>query len=168
MFFEDIRSERRLMEVVADRLSLRWYVGYDLFESLPDHSSLTRIRQRYGLEVFRRFFDWIVEMCFEAGLVWGEELFVDSTTVRANAAKAALIPRLTVLDHLDELFEKVEEVEEEPTDTTGPTIGPVAMADATLPGADDEELREANAARRLHLKRRSVRDQVPLAQPEQD
>ncbi|MDP9410559.1 MAG: transposase [Actinomycetota bacterium] len=37
MFFEDLRSERQLMRVVADRLSLRWYVGYDLHEPLPDH-----------------------------------------------------------------------------------------------------------------------------------
>jgi transposase len=44
LFFEDLGSERRLMEVVADRLSLRWYLGYDLGECLPDHSSLTRIR----------------------------------------------------------------------------------------------------------------------------
>jgi transposase len=71
MFFEDLRSERKLMSVVADRLSLRWYLGYDLGEPLPDHSSLTRIRERYGLSVFRRFFERIVEMCVEAGLVWG-------------------------------------------------------------------------------------------------
>ena len=56
MFFEDIRSERLLMRLVADRLSVRWYLGYDLDEPLPDHSSLSRIRTRYGLEVFRRFF----------------------------------------------------------------------------------------------------------------
>jgi hypothetical protein len=36
--------------------SIRWYLGYDLTETLPDHSSLTKIRERYGLEVFRRFF----------------------------------------------------------------------------------------------------------------
>jgi len=53
LFFEDLRSERRLMEAVADRLSLRWYVGYDLHEPLPDHSSLTRIREHHGLGVFR-------------------------------------------------------------------------------------------------------------------
>jgi transposase len=62
MFFEDIRSERRLMEVAADRLSIRWYLGYDLGEPLPDHSSLTRIRERYGLLTFRRFFERIVEL----------------------------------------------------------------------------------------------------------
>ena len=55
MFFEGIRSERLLMRHAADRLSVRWYVGYDLNEPLPDHSSLTKIRTRYGIEVFRRF-----------------------------------------------------------------------------------------------------------------
>jgi hypothetical protein len=46
MFLEDVRSMRRLMEVVADRLSVRKYLGYELHESLPGHSSLTRIRER--------------------------------------------------------------------------------------------------------------------------
>src|SRR5215208_1775132 len=67
MFFEGLRSERELMKVAADRLSLRWYLGYDLFEPLPEHSSLTRIRERYGLLTFRRFFERIVEECIEAG-----------------------------------------------------------------------------------------------------
>ena len=61
MVLEGIRSERQLMDVAADRLSLRWYLGYDLHEPLPDHSSLTRIRNRYGVDIFRRFFDCIVE-----------------------------------------------------------------------------------------------------------
>lgn len=86
MFFEDIRSERLLMRLVADKLSVRWYLGYDLNEPLPDHSSLTRIRTRYGLEIFRRFFDAIVEQCRQANLVWGKELYVDATQVNANAA----------------------------------------------------------------------------------
>ena len=49
MFFEDLRSERQLMRVVCDRLSVRWYLGYDLHESLPDHSSLTRIAAAAGI-----------------------------------------------------------------------------------------------------------------------
>ena len=61
MFFEGLRSERQLMRHAADRLSVRWYLGYDLNEPLPDHSSLTRIRERYGVDIFRRFFDAIVE-----------------------------------------------------------------------------------------------------------
>src|SRR3954465_16038989 len=86
LFFEGLRSERQLMQVVADRLSLLWYLGYDLTEPLPDHSSLSRIRERYGLEVFRRFFETVVERCVAAGRVWGKELYIDATKVEANAA----------------------------------------------------------------------------------
>src|SRR3954471_4888092 len=104
MFFEDIRSERQLMSVVVDRLSLRWYVGYDLHESMPDHSSLTRIRERFGLGVFRRFFERIVEECIEGGLVWGEELFFDATKVEANASMESRVPRFSAEAYLGGLF----------------------------------------------------------------
>jgi|SRR5215208_4080315 len=85
LFFERLRSERQLMAVVADRLSIRWYLGYDLNEPPPNHSSLTRIRDCYGLEFFRRSFEEIVEMCIQAGLVWGEEFYFDATKGEANA-----------------------------------------------------------------------------------
>src|SRR5205807_10051785 len=110
MFFEDIRSERLLMRQVADRLSVRWYVGYDLDESLPDHSTLSKIRTRYGLSVFRRFFEAIVEQCQQAKLVWGKELYFDSTQVNANADLDSLTPRFAVearealQEHLSDLF----------------------------------------------------------------
>src|SRR6266516_231399 len=97
MFFEGIRSERQLMRHAADRLSVRWYLGYyDLNEALPDHSSLTRIRERYGLDMFRRFFDAIVEQCQQEKLVWGKELYIDSTQVNANADLDSLTPRFAV------------------------------------------------------------------------
>ncbi len=107
MFFEGIRSERQLMVVAADRLSLRWYLGYDLHEALPDHSSLSKIRDRYGVTIFRRFFDRIVEQCKQAGLVWGKEVYLDSTQVEANADRDAERPRFyvdAINDHLDTLF----------------------------------------------------------------
>src|SRR5215469_9946602 len=96
MFFEGIRSERLLMRTVADRLSVRWFLGYNLDEPLPDHSSLTSIRTRYGLSVFRRFFEAIVEQCQHAGLVWGRELYFDATHVLADAAMDSLAPRFAV------------------------------------------------------------------------
>ena len=104
MFFEGIRSERELVRVAADRLSVRWYLSYDLDEELPDHSSLTRIRQRYGLAVFRRFFETIVEQCRAAGLVWGKELYFDATQVDANASLDSNQPRFAVEAHLAALF----------------------------------------------------------------
>jgi transposase len=74
------------MSVVSDRLSLRWYLGYDLHEPLLDHSSLTRIRERYGPEIFRRFFERIVKMCFEAGLIQGRELYFDAPNAEEQRA----------------------------------------------------------------------------------
>src|SRR5216683_6215734 len=109
MFFEGIRSERQLMRHAADRLSVRWYIGYDFHEPLPDHSSLTRIRTRYGVEVFRRFFDKIVEQCQATGLVWGKELYFDGTKVAANAGKDSLKPRFYIEAHLESLFDEARE-----------------------------------------------------------
>jgi transposase len=106
MFFEGLRSERQLMETASLHLAHRWYLGYHLDEPLPDHSSLTRIRQRLGLAVFRRFFEHVVELCQTAGLIWGKELFFDATRVRANAAVESVVPRLgqVVDDHVEALF----------------------------------------------------------------
>src|SRR3989440_7811008 len=166
MFFEDIRSERLLMRQVADRLSVRWYLGYDLDEPLPDHSTLSKIRLRYGLSVFRRFFEAIVEQCREAKLVWGKELYFDSTQVNANADLDSLTPRFAVearaamQAHLAALFdEEDEEIEQQEalgdgaatpqTDATAPlAISPSPLPlPVVLSEEEQEELAANNAAR---------------------
>jgi len=110
-FFEGIRSERQLMESVNLNLAHRWFIGYDLDEPVPDHSSLSKIRERYGLETFQQLFEHIVELCIEAGLVWGEELYFDSTKVLANANIRGMIDRaeFEAEQHLNQLFERLEE-----------------------------------------------------------
>ncbi len=166
IFFEGLRSERQLMRHAADRLSVRWYLGYDLNEPLPDHSSLTRIRERYGVEVFRRFFDAIVEQCQQEKLVWGKELYIDSTQVNANADLDSLTPRFAVearaamQAHLAALFACEDaEIEQQdalgngadapPTDATDPVaIGPTPLPlSIVLSEAEHEELAIQNAAR---------------------
>ncbi len=139
-FFEGLRSERQLLRAVADRLSLRWYLGYDLTAPLPDHSSLTRIRQRYGLDVFRRFFEAITQQCAQAGLVWGRELYVDSTAVAANASLDSLRPRFAVAAHLAQLFAPAGEDDDDDggegqdqeNGEADPVRLPVALADEAL------------------------------------
>ncbi|HLO15749.1 MAG TPA: IS1182 family transposase [Anaerolineales bacterium] len=110
-FFEGIRSERQWIETVNLNLAHRWFIGYDLDESVPDHSSLSKIRERYGLAAFQQFFEHIVELCIEAGLVWGEELYFDSTKVQANANINGMIDRteFEVQQHLGQLFERSDE-----------------------------------------------------------
>ena len=106
MVLEGIRSERQLLMLAADRLSVRWYLGYGLDEPLPDASTLTRLRQRLGLPLFRRFFEHVVDLCVGAGLVGGRELLADATRVPANAAMDSLVPRLRLVvdDGLVALF----------------------------------------------------------------
>ena len=146
MFFENIRSERQLMRVVADRISVRWYLGYDLHEPLPDHSSLTRIRDRYGLVVFRRFFEEIVERCAQAGLVWGEEFYFDATKVDLpNASLESITPRFAVEQHLHDLFEKGPQ-----EDPAGSQADPARAAVEDLdplPSSEDEDLISTNTAK---------------------
>jgi transposase len=119
MFFEGIRSERKLVEIASLNLAHRWYLGYALDEPLPDHSSLTRIRQRLGVDVFQRFFEKVVDLCQETGLVWGRELYVDATKVEANAGIPSLVPRFyyEAKTHLADLFagEPAEEDEKPAT-----------------------------------------------------
>src|SRR3954452_15955743 len=149
MFFEGIRSERELVRIAADRLSVRWYLGYDLDEELPDHSSLTRIRKRYGLAVFRRYFEMIVEQCRAAGLVWGKELYFDATQVKANASLDSIAPRFAVEAHLGELF--TDDVADESIPDEGesqPIVHPVAITDA-----ERELLADANEERHDWLAR---------------
>ena len=56
-------------------LAYRWFIGDHLNEPVPDHISLSKIRGCFGLEVFQRFFEQIVELCIEPGWVWVESLF---------------------------------------------------------------------------------------------
>lgn len=95
-FLLGIVHDRRLVREAQVNLAIRWFIGYALHETLPDHSSLTRIRQRWGEEVFRRVFTRVVRQCQLAGLVSAETVHIDASLIRANVSMDALIFR-----HLD-------------------------------------------------------------------
>jgi transposase len=148
MFFEGIRSERQLIEIASLHLAHRWYLGYALDEALPDHSSLTKIRQRYGLAAFRRFFEAIIEQCRAAGLIWGKELYLDATQVDANASLHSIAPRFAVEAHLAGLF-----ADEADAPGDGPQEGPPPELPAPIEAADHETLAATNAERHDWLAR---------------
>jgi transposase len=135
LFFEGLRSERQLMEVAALNLAHRWYLGYALDEPLPDHATLTKVRARLGVEVFRRFFDHVVELCRAAGLVWGRELFFDATRVRADADVDSVVPRLgrVVGEHVEALFPEGGDASDEPDVTAAGAPAPPPPAVVPLP-----------------------------------
>src|SRR3954469_6728153 len=55
-YFEGLDSQRAIAWRCADSLSLRTFLGVPLTEPTPDHSSLTKIRQRLPLDVHERVF----------------------------------------------------------------------------------------------------------------
>src|SRR5437867_2903717 len=91
LFFDDIKSERELMEVIGERLDYLWFLDYGLDEKIPDHSVLSKARARWGEEVFESLFVRTVAQCVEAGLVDGSKLHVDASLVDADAAKESVI-----------------------------------------------------------------------------
>src|SRR6266850_7582585 len=91
LFFDDINSERELMEVIGERLDYLWFLDYGLEEKIPDHSVLSKARARWGKEVFESLFVRTVGQCVEAGLVDGSKLHVDASLIEANAAKESVI-----------------------------------------------------------------------------
>lgn len=81
-----IVHDRALMREARVNLAIRWFIGYRLHEALPDHSSLSRIRQRWGAGRFRSVFQRSVQCCLEAGLVIGDVVHVDATLIRADVS----------------------------------------------------------------------------------
>jgi transposase len=91
LFFDDIKSERELMEVIGERLDYLWFLDYGLDQKIPDHSVLSKARARWGKEVFESLFIRTVAQCVDAGLVDGKKLHVDASLIEADAAKESVI-----------------------------------------------------------------------------
>lgn len=89
-FFQGIVHDRKLMREAQVNMAIRWFAGYRLDERLPDHSSLTRIRQRWGPELFKQIFQRTVKQSVQAGLVNGDTVHVDATLIRADVSWESL------------------------------------------------------------------------------
>jgi transposase len=89
-YFQGIVHDRKLMREAQVNLAIRWFAGFRLHENLPEHSSLTKIRQRWGSDKFKKIFHKTVQMCMDAGLVNGETVHIDSTLIRADVSWESL------------------------------------------------------------------------------
>ena len=92
-FLLGIVHDRRLMREAQVNLAIRWFAGYGLNDHLPDHSSLTRIRQRWGPERFRGIFERTVRDCIAARIAKSEVVHIDASLIRADVAWESLAVR---------------------------------------------------------------------------
>lgn len=94
-YFEGIGSQRGIAWRCHDSLSLREFLGVPLTEEAPDHSSLTRVRDRLPWEVHAAAFQFVLKLADEKGLLKGKTVGVDSTTLEANAAMKSIVRKDT-------------------------------------------------------------------------
>lgn len=104
----NVRSERELMATLPERLDWLWFLGLDLDSEIPDHSVLSKARRRWGVELFRSFFERIVWQCVEGGLVDGKKLFCDSSLIEANAACNSVVDRQGLKRYLNPAYRELE------------------------------------------------------------
>src|SRR5439155_13357109 len=102
-YFEGIDSQRGIAWRCADSLALRSFLGTPLTEATPEHSSLTRVRQRLPGEVHEAVFEWVLRLAGEHELLTGSAVGVDATTLEANAAMKAIVRKDTGEDYPDYL-----------------------------------------------------------------
>lgn len=91
LFWDDVRSERELMKILAERLDYLWFLGFTLDDAIPDHSVLSKARARWGAEVFESMFLRSVSQCVEAGLVSNDLMHMDGSLIDANASKDSVL-----------------------------------------------------------------------------
>ena len=86
----NIHHVRELMRQVSDRMSFRWFLGYDVDEAIPDYSAISKNLKRFGPELFQELFEQIVQQCIHSGLVGGKLIHIGSTTIKADASDSSV------------------------------------------------------------------------------
>lgn len=95
-YLENLNSDRKIISHTQLRIDIIYFIGYDIDEELPWHSTLSRTRQLYGEEVFLQLFKQVLKMCIDKGMVSGRRQAVDSAYIKANASLSSLAEKQEV------------------------------------------------------------------------
>jgi transposase len=117
-YLENLNSDRRIIEHARMRLDILYFIGYEIDEELPWHSTLSRTRQLYGEEIFLQLFRQVLKLCIDKGMVSGRRQAVDSAYIKANASVDSLIEK----EVLDDAGAFTEELENNDEDTQKKTL----------------------------------------------
>ena len=115
-YLENLGSDRRIINTVSLRLDMLFFIGYDIDEPLPWHSTLSRTRQLYGEELFKQLFKEVLKQCIDKGMVAGRRQVIDSVAVKANASMDSLTEKEILDDtsvYADELKSEEESRDED-------------------------------------------------------
>src|SRR5665811_1665157 len=107
-YFEGIDSERGMAWRAADSFSYRKFLGYDLIEQTPDHSTVSRTRRLYSVETHGAVMKWVLKILRKHGLADAQSVCIDATTLEANASMKSLVRRDTGQSYDDYLRQLAE------------------------------------------------------------
>jgi len=97
-YLENLNSDRKIIEHSRLRLDILFFLGYDLDEELPWHSTISRTRQLYGEEVFKELFTKVLSLCVSKGMLSGRRQAIDSAYIKANASMDSLVAKQIIED----------------------------------------------------------------------
>src|SRR5680860_1085156 len=126
-YLEDITSDRKLVEHCSMRMDVLYFLGYDLDEELPWHSTISRTRQLYPESLFVTLFNKVFALCVDSGMVSGHTQAVDSAPIKANASMESIVPKMPATP-MDDHLKKVSEENRETTKKYVGTISPVQIS----------------------------------------
>jgi len=92
-YLENLTSDRRIIRTSRMRMDILFFLGYDLDEEFPWHSTLSRTRKLYGEDQFVALFKQVLKLCIDHGLISGKRQAVDSALIRANASMSKMIEK---------------------------------------------------------------------------
>jgi transposase len=111
-YLENIASDRKIIEQASMRMDMLYFLGYDIDESLPWHSTLSRTRQLYGEELFLDVFRKVLRMCIDVGMVDGRRQAVDSAYIKSNASMESIVEK-ALLEETNNYYQELTDNEEE-------------------------------------------------------
>jgi transposase len=122
-YLENIISDRHLITTASMRMDMLLFLGYNIDEPLPWHSTLSRTRQLFGETVFQHLFQRVLHQCIDKGLVAGRRQAVDSVFVKANASLSSLVAKEILEDvHSNATQLKAQQEEEVPAAAVTPAL----------------------------------------------
>jgi transposase len=97
-YLENFPSDRKIIQNASLRLDFLFFIGYDIDEALPWHSTLSRTRKLYGEDVFLSLFQEVLKQCIRKGMLSGRRQAVDSMFIKANASMESLLEKEILSD----------------------------------------------------------------------
>lgn len=107
-YFENLNSDRKIIQHASMRMDILFFIGYDIDDELPWHSTLSRTRNLYGDDVFKILFKKVLGMCIEKKMVSGKRQAIDNAFIKANASLDSLVEK-EILEDVDDYTDELNE-----------------------------------------------------------